>query len=49
MKIMGGGEKLVEIWRGEESFLNKPVIKYFKLRRPKGIPFNWKNVRIKQV
>lgn len=45
MNIMGVGEKLSEIWRGKDDFLNKPVSYYFKLRRPKGITFSWKNVR----
>lgn len=43
MNIMGIGEKLVEIWKGEDV-LNKPVSRFFKLRRPKGIIFSWKNV-----
>ncbi|KAK9885018.1 hypothetical protein WA026_009245 [Henosepilachna vigintioctopunctata] len=45
MKIIGGGKKLVEVWRKSDPFLNQPVIKYFKLRRPKGILFTWKNTR----
>ncbi|XP_044258935.1 soluble guanylate cyclase 89Db-like [Tribolium madens] len=45
MNIMGIGEKLSEIWKGKEDFLNKPVSFYFKLRRPKGITFSWKNTR----
>lgn len=44
MNIMGAGEKLVEVWKTRNSFLNEPVGKYFKLRRPKGIAFSWKNV-----
>lgn len=45
MQIMGGGEKLCEVWKGQGSFLGDPVTRYFQLRRPKGITFNWKNVR----
>lgn len=45
MLIMGGGEKLCEVWKGREHFLGQPVTKYFQLRRPKGIPFTWKNVK----
>lgn len=44
MKIMGVGEKLAEIWSSKETFLSKSVGCYFKLRRPKGITFSWKNV-----
>lgn len=44
MDIMGVGQKLVEIWTNKEPLLGAPVNKYFKLRRPKGIPFTWKNV-----
>lgn len=43
MNLIGVGEKLAEIWRGKD-FLNKPVSSFFKLRRPKGIVFSWKNV-----
>lgn len=46
MQIIGGGEKLVEIWKNSDSFLNQPVTKYFKLRRPKGVAFTWKNVNM---
>ncbi|KAJ8937791.1 hypothetical protein NQ318_012271 [Aromia moschata] len=49
MKIMGTGDKFIEIWRGTESFINKSIEQYFKLRRPKGIPFNWKNVGICEI
>ncbi|XP_044761519.1 soluble guanylate cyclase 89Da-like [Coccinella septempunctata] len=45
MKIIGGGKKLVEVWRSASSFLNQPVTKFFKLRRPKGILLTWKNIR----
>ncbi|KAJ3650329.1 hypothetical protein Zmor_022024 [Zophobas morio] len=45
MKIMGVGEKLAEIWSSKETFLSKSVGCYFKLRRPKGITFSWKNTR----
>ncbi|XP_045483815.1 soluble guanylate cyclase 89Da-like [Harmonia axyridis] len=45
MKIIGAGKKIVEVWRSGSSFLNEPVIKFFKLRRPKGILLTWKNVR----
>lgn len=44
MKIMGAGEKLMEVWKSDANFLNESVVKYFKLRRPKGVPFSWKNV-----
>ncbi|XP_018562428.1 soluble guanylate cyclase 89Db-like [Anoplophora glabripennis] len=41
--IIGCGEKLVEVAGGKEKLLGQPVTKYFKLRRPKGIIFTWKN------
>lgn len=50
MRITRTGEKLFETWivqnpnRNPEQFFNSPVTKYFKLRRPKGILFNWKTV-----
>ncbi|KAJ8919156.1 hypothetical protein NQ315_012142 [Exocentrus adspersus] len=43
MKIMGSGDKFIDIWRGDDTFLNKPVEQFFSLRRPKGILFSWKN------
>ncbi|XP_023311275.1 soluble guanylate cyclase 89Db-like [Anoplophora glabripennis] len=43
MKIMGSGDKFIDIWRGEDTFLNKPIEHFFTLRRPKGISFSWKN------
>lgn len=46
MIIMGVGEKLVEISKGRSTILGKPVTKFFSLRRPKGIPFTWKNVSV---
>lgn len=47
MKIVGSGDKFVDIWRGEDTFLYKPIEHFFTLRRPKGITFSWKNVRYK--
>lgn len=44
MTIIGCGEKLVEVAGGKEKLLAQPLTKYFKLRRPKGISFSWKNV-----
>ncbi|KAJ8974758.1 hypothetical protein NQ317_019162, partial [Molorchus minor] len=43
MVIVGCGEKLVQVAEGNEKLLGQPVTKYFKLRRPKGITFTWKN------
>lgn len=45
MNIVGIGEKLVEIWRGRSEILNRPIMCFFKLRRPKGITFSWKTVK----
>lgn len=44
MVISGAGEKLIEISGGKQKLLGQAVTKYFRLRRPKGIPFTWKNV-----
>ncbi|XP_046418773.1 soluble guanylate cyclase 89Da-like isoform X1 [Neodiprion fabricii] len=44
MCIIGAGEKLLQVWGGNSSALNKPVTELFKLRRPKGIAFSWANV-----
>lgn len=44
MNIMGVGEKLVELSKGRDTLLGKAVANYFNLRRPKGIPFTWRNV-----
>lgn len=46
MTIFGCGEKLVEVAGGKEMLLGQPLSQYFKLRRPKGISFSWKNVSI---
>lgn len=50
MKVKRCGEKLLETWIVQNpnvkpsKFYNSVVTKYFKLRRPKGITFNWKTV-----
>lgn len=49
MRIMGAGEKLVQIWRSQDPFLNQPVHCFFRMRRPKGVSFSWKNVLINIV
>lgn len=46
MRIIGAGEKLLQAWGGKDSALNKPVSELFKLRRPKGIAFNWATVSL---
>ncbi|KAL0274881.1 UNVERIFIED_CONTAM: hypothetical protein PYX00_002910 [Menopon gallinae] len=43
MKILGVGEKLLSLW-GFEHVLGNNITDHFRLRRPKGIPFTWKNV-----
>lgn len=45
MRILGGGEKLLQAWGGSSSILNRHITEIFKLRRPKGISFTWGNVR----
>ncbi|KAK5650378.1 hypothetical protein RI129_001407 [Pyrocoelia pectoralis] len=44
MEIMGLGQRIIEIWTGEDTLLGTPINKYFSLRRPKGISFAWKNL-----
>lgn len=44
MNVVSCGSKINEIWRGKELIYNHPVTNYFRLRRPKGIAFTWKNV-----
>lgn len=52
MHIKRCGEKLLETWivqnphKKPEKFYNSVVTEYFKLRRPKGITFNWKTVTL---
>ncbi|CAH1111121.1 unnamed protein product [Psylliodes chrysocephalus] len=43
MNIIACGNKFLEIWRGKENFFDKSITNYFRLRRPKGISFTWKN------
>ncbi|XP_057656009.1 soluble guanylate cyclase 89Da-like [Diorhabda carinulata] len=43
MTIISSGKKFFEVWKGKGNFYNKPITDYFKLRRPKGISFTWKN------
>lgn len=50
MKIKGAGEKVFESWivqnpqKKPEVFIGSYVCDCFKLRRPKGITFNWSTV-----
>ncbi|XP_076659417.1 soluble guanylate cyclase 89Da-like [Halictus rubicundus] len=44
MRVLGGGERLLQAWGGSSSILNKHITDIFKLRRPKGISFTWGNV-----
>ncbi|XP_044019324.1 soluble guanylate cyclase 89Db-like [Aphidius gifuensis] len=44
MRILGGGEKLVQAWGGTLSILNRHITEVFKLRRPKGVSFTWRNM-----
>lgn len=51
MKILGAGEKLTDAWssnnnnRSGQALLGAPLTDHFKLCRPKGIAFNWENVK----
>ncbi|XP_039307262.1 soluble guanylate cyclase 89Da [Solenopsis invicta] len=44
MRILGAGDKLLQTWGGTTSILNRHATEIFKLRRPKGISFTWRNV-----
>lgn len=50
MRVKKCGEKLLETWilqnsmKSTDKFYNAVVTEHFKLRRPKGIQFNWKTV-----
>lgn len=50
MQVKKCGEKLLETWilqnplKDTQTFYNAVVTKHFKLRRPKGIVFNWHTV-----
>jgi guanylate cyclase len=46
MCILAAGEKLLQVCgTSPEDLLGQSVTDSFKLRRPRGIPFTWKNVR----
>ncbi|KAL1508915.1 hypothetical protein ABEB36_003734 [Hypothenemus hampei] len=45
LQIMAVGKKYSTIWNHKENCINKDVNRYFRLRRPKGIMFSWKNVK----
>lgn len=44
LEIKGLGEKLAQVLEEKGDILGRPITQYFRLRRPKGIPFTWKNV-----
>lgn len=45
MRLLVVGDKLAEHW-GDARALGQPADKYFQLRRPRGIPFDWTSVSI---
>jgi guanylate cyclase len=46
MRILTAGEKLLQVCgTNTDVLLGQSVTDCFKLRRPRGIPFTWKNVR----
>ena len=49
MCILGAGEKLIQTWGGNSDILSKQMTDVFKLRRPKGIAFTWRNVSKKNL
>ncbi|KAF2886345.1 hypothetical protein ILUMI_19828 [Ignelater luminosus] len=44
MEIIGVGERLMQVWGEKSSILGHPVTESFRMRRPKGISFTWKNL-----
>ncbi|KAF5295129.1 hypothetical protein FQA39_LY13280 [Lamprigera yunnana] len=44
MEIVGIGDKLAEVWEDRGKILGHSVTKYFRIRRPKGVLFTWKNL-----
>lgn len=45
MKVISAGEKVIGAWGGpKESFLGQPVTDLFRVRRPKGAPFDFNSV-----
>jgi guanylate cyclase len=47
MCILAAGEKLLQVCgTSPHALLGQSVTDNFKLRRPRGIPFTWKNVRL---
>ncbi|XP_060524248.1 soluble guanylate cyclase 89Db-like [Cylas formicarius] len=43
LNIVACGERLVQVAGGCDKLLGQSVTRYFRLRRPKGIAFTWKN------
>ena len=45
MHILAAGEKLLQVCGASpRAILGKLITDYFRLRRPRGVPFTWKNV-----
>ncbi|XP_063244258.1 uncharacterized protein LOC134543278 [Bacillus rossius redtenbacheri] len=49
MRVLAVGEKLLQVFGDADAILGKPVTDNFKLRRPRGVPFNWKNTMYLQA
>jgi guanylate cyclase len=50
MRILAAGEKLLQVCgTSPDVLLGQSISDSFKLRRPRGIPFTWKNVRSNYV
>lgn len=43
MHIIGAGIKVIELLNWKKDLYGQPITKCFRLRRPKGISFTWKN------
>ncbi|KAK4882895.1 hypothetical protein RN001_006214 [Aquatica leii] len=44
MEIVGIGDKLAEVWGDRGQIVGHSITKYFRIRRPKGVLFTWKNL-----
>ncbi|KAK5650377.1 hypothetical protein RI129_001406 [Pyrocoelia pectoralis] len=44
MKVVGIGDKLAQVWGNREEILGDAVTSHFRIRRPKGVSFTWKNL-----
>nr|CAD7568475.1 unnamed protein product [Timema californicum] len=43
MKVLAVGEKLLQVYGDPDAILGRPITDNFRLRRPRGVQFTWKN------